>query len=289
MSKKINEASVKVDLTDFSTDDMTSLSDIFRLAGMISTDDNVSPEVDVQPVQSTQTTPPPVTSNGFVDLSDEFDSVENEPIDTPDEELPVVDNEIGQDDPIAVPAENLPVVIDKPVDTDAGTDFIDSTSDELTPDEEDADQPDNDFDIDRLAELAGLQDIQRDDPMFESTDRILPDLSLNEFDDADDESHGPFSTTEDAAFDAQEQTGGVEGDHFVVTKTDNGFYWERTLGESCPEPEVVDTSAITDPVYQTHPKRTHPGDNKMMEPDLAETFDTIYESINDRFKTFFGK
>ena len=281
MSKKINEASVKVDLTDFSTDDMTSLSDIFRLAGLISTDDKVSPEVEVSPVQPEQ----PLSNNGFVDLSDEFDSEDE--ADIPDSELPVDDNAIDQAEPI----ENLPVVVDEPDDStpvDAGTDFIDSTSAEPE-DDVDADQPDDDFDVNRLGELAGLQDIERDDPMFESTDRILPDLSLNEFDDSDDETHGPFSTADDAIFDAQEQTGGVEGDHFVVNPTDNGFYWTRTLGESCPDAEVVDTSTITDPVYQTHPKRTHPGDNKMMEPDLDETVDTIFESINDRFKKFFNK
>ena len=287
MSKKINEANVKVDLTDFSTDDMTSLSDIFRLAGLISTDDKVSPEVDVAPTQPAQ----PITNNGFVDLSDEFDTIDDEPTGVPGEELPVdgVDP-VSEPDPFDVPDENLPVVVDEPVvdepvDIDAGTDFIDSTG----PDADVDTQSDDELDINRLGELAGLQDIDRDDPMFESTDRILPDLSLNEFDESDDESHGPFSTADDAAFDATEQTGGVEGDHFVVNQLDNGFYWARTLGESSIEPEVVDTSAITDPVYQTHPKRTHPGDNKMMEPDLDETVDTIYESINDRFKNFFSK
>lgn len=284
MSKKINEASVKVDLTDFSTDDMTSLSDIFRLAGLISTDDNVSPEVDLAPTQPTQ----PITNNGFVDLSDEFDSIDDEPVGSPDDELQTdnvvidpIDNASDEIDPIDAPVENLPVVVDEPVD--AGTDFVDSTSEVDGPVEDD-------LDIDRLSELAGLQDIDRDDPMFESSDRILPDLSLNEFDGSDDESHGPFSTPDDATFDAQEQTGGVEGDHFVVNQTDNGFYWTRTLGEaSSIEPEVVDTTTITDPIYQTHPKRTHPGDNKMLDPDLDETIDTIYESINTRFKNFFSK
>jgi len=305
MTKNLNEANVKVDLSDFNTDDLSTLSDIFKLAGLISTDENgIEPTVGL-PAPATIGTP---IDRGFVNLddldtdtdADSYPDQQSPDITEPlDDELPVVDTTADLPDagaPVdtgaidgAVDADSVSYddIGDEPAEfADDDYDFID---DEPVGDESDYDDG---IDVDRLSELAGIDDLDRDEPMLES-DRILPDLSLNEFEDTDqseDEHHGPFASADQCRFDAESQTGGVEGDHFMVNQGNDGFYWYRTLGEDVnrPEPEQVAVAdTIKDPIYQVHPKRTHPGDNKMLAPDLDETVDTVYEDISAKFRKFF--
>lgn len=300
--EQLQEANVTLDLVDFETSDLNALSDIFRLAGVAAS----------EPVTPTMTVPPVIgggspADHGFVDLSG-FD----EPEVTPElDPMGDISGDVGPvDEPLALPSpEDATIPTDSPdldvapVEPDV---LLANPADEPLDDEpvigtevgtNAIDADDEDAELQRLGELAGINDISRDDPMIKENSRLLPNLDLSEDDfdplgdDGSSDQYGPFGTEDECKADAIAQTGGVEGDNFTVIHGDTGFYWSRTLGENFsnePETVVANTDAIVDGTrYAVEPKRTNRGDNKML--GLSESVEEIYDDISAKFRKYFNK
>ena len=296
--EQLKEANVTLDLVDFETSDLNALSDIFRLAG-VAASEPVTPTMTVPPVIGGGGSP---ADHGFVDLSG-FD----EPDVTP--EVEPVDPMGGLDDaPLALPSpEDADIPVDSP---DLGTEPVEPVEPDVllaNPSDEPLDpvvdggefgpESDEDPELQRLGELAGINDIDRDDPMIKENSRLLPNLDLSEDDfdplgdDGMSDQYGPFGTEDECKADAIAQTSGVEGNNFTVIPGNDGFYWTRTLGENFsnePETVVANTDAVVDGInYAVEPKRTNLGDNKMI--GLSESVEEIYDDISAKFRKYFNK
>lgn len=130
---------------------------------------------------------------------------------------------------------------------------------------------DDDFDVGRMSSLAGIHESQNTDTYEHVVDdesieeSLLPDLSLDEdaisSEEQPNQEFGPFSTEFECVNDGQEKTNGVEGDNFIVVPKGNAFYWKRTVQEDAdnrPESDFYDDESV----------------------------DSIFESINDKYKKF---
>lgn len=157
------------------------------------------------------------------------------------------------------------------------------------------------FALDNMA-----HDVEDDDDVFESSldrisemagiTRILPDLDLEEdaFNDEEEGLVGTFDTRDACVADAEAQTNGVEGEHFVIISDPEGFYWKRPMQQEAVEQFVVPTGGITNSVHATqHKIGQKVGDNTMAIPgedsESDEELEELRESINQRFAKFMGE
>lgn len=217
MTKKINEASIKVDVNGLESGDFETLSRMLALAGQAEKSSNP----------------------GFSELPKmqpfDFDSAmgdeETQPIMNPDDamsaedELGDVGSELGGEDELGAAIDDL-----------AGT-VTDFGADEELPGEEDElsldldgepaldSEPEDDFDMDRMSSLAGLGESVSlfDNDEEEISEALLPDLSLDEDANSLDDAHGPYRSEAGARDDAEAAVGG----DFVIIPSHDGYYWKH--------------------------------------------------------------
>lgn len=293
MKNKINEASVKIDVQGLESSDLETLSRILSLAGQA--EKSISSPVS-QPQQTAMPAMPDLDGIDSVAVGDtETPSI----MDTPDMSSETSDVTLDLD---GQPMVSSQTDEQESLDSIVGDDDISTETDSVI----DQTNFDDDFDMQRMADLAGIAEssdhesesmIKEDDAGdagvacddqesqevdFGLDESLLPDLSIDkgqlEEDDSDpfakNERFGPFDTERAAVVDAQQQTNGVEGDNFIVIPEGNRFYWERTLQEDienrAPQPEVFDDDGIINSRHEYRHKRTHNGDNPILSIDESE-------------------
>lgn len=277
MTKKINEASIKVDVNGLESADFETLSRMLALAG--------------QAESNTGSVSGPSTG-GLPPLQPmDFDSIggdeETQPIMDPEDAMSVdspadgagdlgaaIDDLAGSVSDFGADAEEAEMGLDMDggpsVESDSGLEDeiadvagVDDISTEL-------DDDGDDFDMNSMSGLANMveslffeddtaaeevvstderEDTDLDDAEEEAAaseldeGQILPDLSLDEDSESvegngSDEMFGPFQTERQAVEDGQIRTNGIEGDHFVVVPKGNYYYWKRVMHEELQnEPE----------------------------------------------------
>ncbi|QOI71690.1 putative structural protein [Erwinia phage pEa_SNUABM_47] len=318
MKKQINEASVRIDVQGLESNDLETLSRMLALAGQA---ENKGPQLggmasipairpldmdsiggdETQAIMSPETSPSAddMSGVGGSDLGAAVGDLAGSITDFGDEGL---DNGMGSDvESMEVQDESSP---------DFGSDDISSELDsEYT--------GDDDFDMGRMSSLAGIhesQDVDDSDDVSDDSDdevnpddqsadeetigeSLLPDLSLDEDaispEEQPNQEFGPFRTEFECVNDGQEKTNGVEGDNFIVVPKGNAFYWKRTVQEDAdnrPEPDFYDDEGIRNSRHEYRNKRTALGDNPILSVDESEeddeSVDSIFESINDKYKKF---
>lgn len=288
MTKKLNEATAKLDLSGLETSDLASLSEIIRLAGL----------AEVQNVSDPMSAPMQMDEPSVPELAPmQFDEPEPDVIASP------------MLDPEAQP--EAPSPIGGQVEQDTGgfdVDEIMSLSgihESVDSDEEIVDNEPTD------EEEATPEEIDES--------KLLPDMFLDE---TPEELFGPFTSEQAAVFDGESKTNGSENEHFVVTVKGNKFYWKRMVQEDIenrPEPEEFDADGIIHSKHNIDAKKIGRGDNHLLYPlkesdfngdesiegsegeqgdddepedepvDLDESTESIFESINERFNKFMGE
>lgn len=318
MTKKINEASIKVDVNGLESDDFETLSRMLALAGQA---ENSSASV--------------APSAGLPALKPmDFDSIggeETQPIMDPDDAMSAASPADGAGDLGAAIDDLAGSVSDFGADAEDemsldmdGQPSVESGSDDISME---LDDDSDDFDMGRMSELAGLgeslvleddsaadEEVEADaeedtdlDDAEEDADsldegQILPDLSLEEdsIEGSSTEMFGPFQTEREAVEDGQIRTNGVEGNNFAIVPQGNSYYWKRVMQEELqnePEPEFFDNDGIENSRHNYSQKRTALGDNPLLnnvreseedDTDEDEDVDQIYESIQSQYAKFLG-
>jgi|AGFS01.1.fsa_nt_gi hypothetical protein len=269
MTKKINEASIKLDVNGLESEDFETLSRMLALAGQAETNtgsvggmggglaplkpmdfDSIGGE-ETQPIMNPEDAMSPASpADGAGDLSAAIDDLAGTVSDfgADDEESEMSLDMTGQ------PSVESSSEFEDEVELGDEVGF-DDVSMELDDDGDDM------FDMGRMSELAGIgeslvleddsaaedfvnaeakEDTDLDDAEEEAaaselgeSAQILPDLSLEEDNNQSVEGNkfGPFATERDAVQDASQRTNGVEGDHFIVVPSGNQYYWKRTMQE----------------------------------------------------------
>lgn len=325
MTKKINEAQVKIDIAGLESSDLETLSRMLALAGQ---------------AEQTASTGPMVPPMAPLDLGNLGGSPEDEvgaepmgdtqPIMNPADSMSA-DDEVGAD-PLAGAIDDLAGgVTDFGADDGMGMGGEENSELSLdlggqpqlessTSDEDDEDMIEEDFDFGRMFSLAGIKvtedldsEVDEDDEESEQNEesvtgnsvnetQILPDLSLDEQSPVQSDSatdFGPFRSEHDAVVDGQTKTNGVEGDNFIVVPKGNQFYWRRVMQEEAydtePDPESYDNDGNVNRVHEFKPKQpgTALGDNPLNvneeeEADDDESVEDIYESLQSKYEKFLG-
>ena len=305
MKKQINEASVRIDVQGLESNDLETLSRMLALAGQA---ENKGPQI------GGMTSVPAIAP---LDLDSMGGEDETQPIMSPDM-APSADDMSGAGaDALGSAVSDLAGSV-----TDFGADSLDSGMDDGIQSMEVSSEPefgsedldvagDDDFDMDRMSSLAGIhesQDIDESDDVADDSEdeaddedqsvseSLLPDLSLDEDSVATEadaqKEFGPFRTEFECVQDGQKQTNGFEGDNFIVIPKGNAFYWKRTMQEEVqndPEPEFYDDEGIRNSrhAYKGKQPGTALGDNPLVhENEEDESVDSIFESINEKYKKF---
>lgn len=292
MKKQMNEAQVRIDLNGLESDDLETLSRMLALAGQA---ERPEPQVSTVPPMA----PLDIDSVGgdetqaiMPDIGMEVD----EPADDLEDaaaELSGSITDFGDDDESE---EDFEMGLD--MDGQPSVDF--SSSDE--------DFGEDDFDMNRMSSLAGIQesvesdeeadeeeadeDEKEDEDLGLVESSLLPDLTLDEDSVATtaNELNGPFRSERECVMAACQETNGVEGDHFSVVPKGNQFFWKRHIDEDCvdrPEGMPYDTSGIENSRHNIAHKRNALGDNKLLGEE-DESLEEIKESIEAKFKKFMG-
>lgn len=306
MTKKINEASIKLDVNGLESDDFETLSRMLALAGQAETNtgsvgasgiaplkpmdfDSIGGDEDVgtetQPIMNPEDAMSPESpADGSADLGNAIDDLAGTVSDFgADSE----ENEMSLD------MDGQPSVSSESEfgDEDELGDIVgfDDVSMELD------DNGDDEFDMGRMSELAGLgeslikeddsaaeevvdteakEDEDLDDAEEEAASEeldestcILPDLSLEEDSGESEHSFGPFNTEREAVEDGMRQTNGIEGDNFIIVPKGNAYYWKRTVQEELqnePEPDFFNNDGIENSRHNYRHKRTSLGDNPLL-------------------------
>lgn len=310
MKKQINEASVRIDIQDLESNDLDTVSRMLALAGQAEKS-SVVPQssvpalapLDIDNIESSDET------QAIMDPSDALSADQYPNTDTLGS---AVDDLSGTVTDFGADGLDNTVTDDVQYDSDMdfGTDDISSEVDSVY-------TGDDDFDMDRMSSLAGIhesQDIDESDDITDDSDdenndndesvdadsigeSLLPDLSLDEDSIAStadqNKEFGPFSTEFECVQDGQQQTNGFEGDNFIVIPKGNAFYWKRTVQEdadNATSPEYYDDEGIRNSRHEYRHKRTALGDNPILsvneEEDEDESVESIYESINEKYKKF---
>lgn len=277
MTKKINEASIKVDVNGLESADFETLSRMLALAG--------------QAESNTGSVSGPSTGGGLPPLQPmDFDSIgggeETQPIMDPEDAMSVdspadgagdlgaaIDDLAGSVSDFGADAEETEMGLDMDggpsVELDSDFEEDDSLADEVGADDisMELDDDGEEFDMNSMSGLANMveslffeeddaaeevvsteerEDTDLDDAEEEAAaseldeGQILPDLSLEEdsVEGNGDEMFGPFQTERQAVEDGQIRTNGIEGDNFVVVPQGNSYYWKRVMQEELQnEPE----------------------------------------------------
>lgn len=270
MTKKINEASIKLDVNGLESEDFETLSRMLALAGQAETDTGAVA------ASSAGGSLPPLKPMDFDSIGgDEETQPIMNPEDAMDTESPAdgagdlgaaIDDLAGSVSDFGADAENeMSIDMDGQPSVESSSEFEDEgLADEVGADDismELDDDGDDGFDMERMSSLAGLGEslVLEDDSAAEdvvnaddkeATDlddaeedaaaselaenQILPDLSLDEDSvegNGSDEMFGPFQTERQAVEDGEIRTNGVEGNNFVVVPQGNSYYWKRVMQE----------------------------------------------------------
>lgn len=304
MTKKINEASIKLDVNGLESEDFETLSRMLALAGQAETNtgsvggmggglaplqpmdfDSIGGE-ETQPIMNPEDAMSPESpADGAGDLGAAIDDLAGTVSDfgADDEESEMSLDMTGQP--------SVESTLDFEDEEGLGDEVgLDDVSMEL-------DDGGDDFDMNTMSGLANMveslffeddsaaeefvdteakEDTDLDDAEEEAaaseldeSHQLLPDLSLEEDNDQSVEGNqfGPFATERDAVQDASQRTNGVEGDHFIVVPQGNQYYWKRTMHEELqnePDPYAVDTDGIENSRHNYRHKRTALGDNPLL-------------------------
>ncbi len=311
MKKQINEASVRIDVQGLESNDLETLSRMLALAGQA---ENKGPQM------GGMTSVPAIAP---LDLDSMGGADDTQPIMSPDM-APSADDMsgAGASELGSAVSDLAGSVTDFGADSlDSGMDDgVESMevgsepefgSDDMMSSEESDFTGDDDFDMDRMSSLAGIHESQdvdesegfaedsedeADDEDQSVSESLLPDLSLDEDSVATEadaqKEFGPFRTEFECVQDGQKQTNGFEGDNFIVVPKGNAFYWKRTMQEEVqndPEPEFFDDEGIRNSrhAYKGKQPGTALGDNPLVhENEDDESVDSIFESINEKYKKF---
>lgn len=276
MTKKINEASIKVDVNGLESADFETLSRMLALAG--------------QAESNTGSVSGPSSGGGLPPLQPmDFDSIggseETQPIMDPEDAMSVdspadgagdlgaaIDDLAGSVSDFGADSEESEMGLDMDggpsVESDSEFDE-EGLADEVGADDisMELDDGGEEFDMNSMSGLANMveslffeddtaaeevvstdeeEDTDLDDAEEEAAaseldeGQILPDLSLEEdsIEGGSDEMFGPFQTERQAVEDGQIRTNGIEGDNFVVVPQGNSYYWKRVMQEELQnEPE----------------------------------------------------
>ncbi|SOK58482.1 hypothetical protein [Yersinia phage fHe-Yen9-04] len=321
MKKQVNEASVRIDVQGLESNDLETLSRMLALAGQA---ENKGPQfggmssiprimpLDMDSIGGDETQPimnpldavstDDMSGAGSAELGAAAGDLAGSITDFGDE---------GLDSGIDSGVESFDEVQDES-SAPFGQDDISAEVDSVY-------TGDDDFDMGRMSSLAGIHESQdvdeADDVPFDSAseanpddesvdeetigESLLPDLSLDEdsissnADSQINQEFGPFRTEFECVNDGQSKTNGVEGDNFIVVPKGNAFYWKRTVQEDAdnrPEPEFYDDEGIRNSRHDYRHKRTALGDNPILSVDESEdedeSVDSIFESINEKYKKF---
>lgn len=328
MTKKINEAQVKIDIAGLESGDLETLSRMLALAGQAEQQTSTSPMV-----------PPmaPLDMDSFGDDSAGEVGV-TQPIMNPDDAMSAGDispdmgagdplanavddlagsvNDFGADaemgsmdaDPMAMEPEMGEVGIDVEEpgeEVELGLDMGGQPKLESLSSDEDEEVIEEDFDFDRMFSLAGLSmnesvdEVEDEEECEEQIDenRILPDLSLEEDTPAPDTTDfGPFHSEREAVQDGQMKTNGIEGDNFIVVPKGNLYFWRRVVQEDT-EASFYDNDGNEHRVHEFKPKApgTALGDNPLnvnegdeSDDEDDENVEDIFESLQAKYKSFLG-
>ncbi|AZU98183.1 hypothetical protein BZF66_06890 [Salmonella enterica] len=345
MTKKINEASIKLDVNGLESEDFETLSRMLALAGQAETNtgsvgtsglaplkpmdfDSIGDEEvgsETQPIMNPADAMAPVSpADGAAELGDAIDdlagTVSDFGADTEESEM-----SLDMDGQPSVSSESE-FEDDEELGDIVGFDDVSMELD---------DNGDDEFDMSRMSELAGLgesliteddsaaeevvdTDAREDEDLVDAEEdaaneeldesqRILPDLSLEEDSSEAEQSYGPFNTEREAVEDGMRQTNGVEGDNFIIVPQGNAYYWKRTVHEELqnePEPEFFDNDGIENSRHNYRHKRTALGDNPLLhnvreseevdadndkeDDNDDEDVEQIYESIAAQYEKFLG-
>lgn len=295
MSKKINEAQVKLDILDLQSSDLATLARMMELAGQAQEGSDVGNAMGV-----------PGSIAGAVGSigGSELPSEEEVGFDMNGEPDVGSSMEVGAEpsiDPLQGAIDSLGGA------TDFGAEDSVPEIPEMMESEDSEDQDDLiEEELKRMSKLSGivtedededdLADIDEDD-LEES--RIIPDLSLEEDTEGNNSTEfGPFKSEQDAIRDAKWKTNGELGDTFTVEPKEDGFfYWCRVMEEQAfsteAEPEFVDTDGIQYATHLMKPKFNGAalGDNPLREDDESEddeSVDDIFESLQKKYNEFLG-
>lgn len=324
MTKKINEAQVKIDIAGLESSDIETLSRMLALAGQAEKTASVAPMV-----------PPmaPLDLGGLGgSAEDEVGSGmpgETQPIMNPGDSMSA-DDSMDMSDPLSSAVDDLSggatdfgseaelgaedalgmggdESSEFSIDLGGQPQLESSTSDEDEMIEEE-------FDFGRMFSLAGVSvnedvnsEIEEDDEESEENEeevtgnsvnenRILPDLSLEENSPVQDDSNtdfGPFRSEHDAVVDGEMKTNGVQGDNFIVVPKGNQFYWRRVMREEAettePDPSTYDNEGNVHRVHEFKPKQpgTALGDNPLNVYEEDEEYED--ESVEDIYESLQSK
>ena len=153
--------------------------------------------------------------------------------------------------------------------------------------DEHEDCDDSDDEMYRVMHLSGLQENMR----------LMPNLDLDEDAVAEmgsvgignNKLYGPFKSRLEAQTEAKNSLGGgIENVNYTIITKPNGFYWSEKVDEGLdytPEAEEFVADGITKDVHKQAPKKPGRGDNRLELPDVEE----LHESLNSAYKKFIGK
>lgn len=298
MTKKINEASIRIDVNGLESDDFESISRMLALAGKAETRtgsigggglpplqpmdfDSIGGD-ETQPIMNPEDAMAPESpADGAGDLNSAIDDLTGSMADFGAD---------SEEDEMGLDMDGQPS-IESGSEMDGGefddeVSFDDDTSTEMG---------DDDFNMDQMVRFAGLgESLNEDDAAAEEVvdtderedddlddaeedsaaaildeNQLLPDLSLeeNSVEGDDNQPQGPFRTEREAVEHAQIQTNGAEGDHFVIVPHKNAYYWKRTVQEELqnePDPSYFDNDGIENSRHNFSPKRNALGDNPLL-------------------------
>lgn len=327
MTKKINEASIKVDVNGLESADFETLSRMLALAGQA---EGNTGSVDGPITPSTQGGLAPLPAMDFDSIGGE----ETQPIMNPDDAMAADSPADGAGDLGAAIDDLAGSVSDFGADSEEDEMSLDMDGEPSIESSSEFEVDDSMFDMGRMSELAGIgesvvleddsagedflnaeeeEDNQLSDAEEEASEideSLLPDLSLDE-DSVEGngkmEKFGPFRSEREAVEDGQIRTNGVEGDHFVIVPQGNAYYWQRVVQEELQnEPECIPahTDGIENSRHNYKDKRTALGDNPLLhnvreseevnadsdkeEDDNEEDVEDICESLNAAYAKFIG-
>lgn len=302
MTKKINEASIKVDVHGLESEDFETLSRMLALAGQA--------ETNTGSVSGPRGGLPPLRPMDFDSIGSE---AETQPIMDPSDAMAAdspadgagdlgaaIDDLAGSVSDFGADAEETEMSLDMDgsPSVESESDFEDEElADEVGVDDisMELDDDGDDFEMSSMTDLANMvesifmeddsaaeevvdtdarEDTDLDDAEEAAAEldesQILPDLSLEEDSiegNGKMEKFGPFRSEREAVEDGQIRTNGIEGDHFIVVPQGNTYYWQRVVQEELqnePEPSFADTDGIENSRHNYRHKRTALGDNPLL-------------------------
>lgn len=315
MTKKINEAQVKIDIAGLESDDLETLSRMLALAGQAEHKDPVVAQVPSMGAISPSIPPIAPLDIDSIGADEEIGEMEtsiDDPLASAVDELSSDVADFGAEgDEVSMDAEFSEPDAEEDLSLDlSGQPQLESVED----DDEEEEIIEEEFDFSRMLSLAGIneedEDFSVEDEPSDNKEQFLPDLSIVEDEEpSNNTDYGPYSSEADAVRDGELKTNGVEGDNFVVIVKGNQFYWRRVVDEDIdnrPEPEYYDNEGNEHRVHKFEPKApgTALGDNPLnvnesedddspegnidLEDDSDEKVEDIFESLQEKYKKFLG-